>query len=110
MDLPKDSTDLIVKDFELETTRETLSEEELLDLLAERIAYLLENRIEFLFSLMYRLDIAESKVNFALSPFSPDPPAYGVAKLVLDRQKQRNLTKQQYRSKPPGEDSVDWDW
>ncbi len=91
---------LIVKDFELESVEEKLSEEELFNLLANQIAYMIEHQLEMLMSLMYRLDIDENKVNFALSPFAPDPPNIGIAKLVLERQKQRVFTKSFYRQKP----------
>lgn len=92
--------DLIVKDFELENLKEGISEEELFDILANQIAYMIENQLEMLMSLMYRLDIDESKVNYALSPFAKDPANIEIAKLVLDRQKQRVYTKAYYKQKP----------
>lgn len=92
--------ELIVKDFELENLKEGLSEEELFDILANQIAYMIEHQLEMLMSLMYRLDIAEAKVNHALSPFSTDPANVAIAKLVLDRQKQRVFTKAYYKQKP----------
>lgn len=92
--------ELIVKDFELENINEGLTEEELFDLLANQVAYMIEHQLEMLMSLMYRLDIDEKKVNFALSPFSPEPANIGIAKLVLERQKQRIFTKSFYKQKP----------
>jgi hypothetical protein len=92
--------ELIIKDFELESVKEGLTEEELFDILANQIAYMIERQLEMLMSLMYRLDIDEKKVNYALSPFSPDPPNIGIAKLVLERQKQRVFTKAYYKQKP----------
>lgn len=95
---------LIVRDFEIETKEErTYTEEELFDLLANQIAYMIEYRLEFLLSLMYRLDIAEEKVNHALSPFAEDPANVGLARLVLDRQKQRAFTKKFYKQADLGE-------
>lgn len=92
--------ELIIKDFELESVREGLTEEELFDLLANQVAYMIEHQLEMLMSLMYRLDIDESKVDFALSPYSPDPANVAIAKLVLERQKQRVFTKAYYKQKP----------
>lgn len=89
--------DLVIRDFELDAKEEDLSEEELFDLLADQIAYMLEFRLEFLLSLMYRLDIAESKVNYALSPHSKDPANVALAHLVFERQKQRAFTKKHYK-------------
>lgn len=100
---------LINRDFELTESEEVyLSEEELLDMLSQRIAFLIENRLEFLLSLMYRLDIDESKVNYALSPIAIEPPHIGLARLVLARQKQRAYTKQHYKPEQL-EDMDDWD-
>jgi hypothetical protein len=93
--------DLIVKDFELVAPEEELTEEEFFDFLADHIAYLIEHKLEYLMSLMYRLDINEAKVHFALSPMAPEPANIGIARLVLERQKQRVATKQYYRQVQP---------
>ncbi len=92
-----DTAELIVRDFELEPQGKELSEEELLQLLSGQIAYMIEHKLEFLLSLMYRLDINEKKAHFALSPFSEEPANLALAKLVLERQKQRAFTKQHYK-------------
>ncbi len=98
---------MIVKDFELASQdEEIMTEEELFDLLANQIAYLIEHRLEFLLSLMYRLDISEAKVNFALSPFCEEPANRALARLVLERQKKRAFTKRHY--KPPKLDDMDF--
>lgn len=96
---------MIVRDFELEKQPDSISEEELLDMLAAHIDYMIENRMETLLSLMYRLDIAEHKVNFALSPLSPEAPAMALARLVLERQKQRLHTKLIYKTPPLDDDA-----
>lgn len=76
------------------------SESELLDLLAGRIGEMLETRPEYLMSLLYRLDVREDKIVPAMHPAAPDPPHIGLAKLVLERQKQRLATKRSVRSEP----------
>ena len=88
---------LIARDFELEQTEETMTEEDLFRLLADQIAYMIEHKMEFLLSLMYRLDISEAKVDAALSPACPEPANIALARLVLERQKQRIRTKQEYK-------------
>lgn len=93
--------ELIVKDFELVEPERELTEEEFFDFLADHIAYLIEHKLEYLMSLMYRLDINEGKVHFALSPLAPEPANMGIARLVLERQKQRVATKQYYRQVQP---------
>jgi hypothetical protein len=89
--------ELILRDFEIESTDDPMTEEELFNLLANQIAYMIEYKLEFLLSLMYRLDISEHKVNHALSPFSNDPANIALAKIVWERQKQRAFTKKFYK-------------
>jgi hypothetical protein len=48
---------------------------------------------------MYRLDIDEGKIHFALGPRALEPGHLALARLILDRQKQRAITKLNY--KPP---------
>ena len=100
--------ELIVRDFELEEKSDIISEEELFDMLADQVAYMIEHRLEFLLSLMYRLDIEEAKVNFALSPFCEEPANVAIARLVLERQKQRAFTKQHYKPPKLDDDMEGW--
>ena len=94
----KATTAMLIRDFEIEGKEEaTMSEQELFDLLANHMAYLIDSRMEFLLSLMYRLDIDETKVNQALSPANPEPANVSLARIVLDRQKQRIFTKRFYK-------------
>ncbi len=103
----KETHELIVRDFEVEELEgESISEQALLDALADRVAWLIEYRMEFLLSLMYRMDISEAKVNDALSPANPAPANVALARLVLDRQKERIRTKQQYKQ----DDLEGWEW
>lgn len=95
---------LIRQSFELEGADESMTEEQLLDLLSDQVAYWITQKIEFLFSLMYRLDIDESKVEAALHPNAPEPANVGIAKLILARQKQRAYTKINYPPLPLGDE------
>lgn len=101
--MPEDTlgitAELIVRDFELQPPEQSLTEEELLLMLAGHIAGLIEHRLEYLLSMMYRLDIDERKVDRALSPYSEEPANLALARLVLERQKQRAFTKQHYKQK-----------
>jgi len=81
--------------------------EELLQILADRMDEMLQLQIEYLFSMMYRLDIDERKVHFALSPIAPEPANLGLARLILERQKQRAYTKMHYK---PGKIDDDLAW
>ena len=89
---------LISRDFELVGNSEDIAtEEELLQILADKMDDMLQHQVEYLFSMMYRLDIDERKVHFALSPLAPEPANIGLARLILDRQKQRVYTKMHYK-------------
>jgi hypothetical protein len=95
--MEKSATDIIVRDFELEATGgEGPSEEELFQMLCDRITWLMEHNMEYLLSLLYRNDVAESKIYYAISPLDPDPANVALAKLVMERQRQRLETKKQY--------------
>ena len=65
---------------------ETLSEEAILKLLADRVVLILERGSETFFQLMYRLDISEKKLNAVLND---DNVAYKIARLIYDRQLQK---------------------
>ena len=110
MDFSKKETSIIVRNFELETNKDTLSEQELLALLTEQVEYMIQYKMDYLLSLLYRLDVLEHKINHALSPVAIDPPAVGLAKLILERQKLRVATKQEYKPKVQEDDLDGWEW
>lgn len=79
---------------------ENISEEELLKGITKRVLYLLESNPELLFSYLYRLDVLEHKIQFALNQQTIIPPHQALAQLILDRQKQRIETKRKYKQEP----------
>ncbi|MBK9254207.1 MAG: hypothetical protein IPM42_01830 [Saprospiraceae bacterium] len=86
---------------ELSINSEThFSEDDFLDFIAEKVSYYLEADHDLLLSYLYRLDINEQKVSKALELSEEDPPHVGIAKLILERQKQRMATKLKYRQDP----------
>ncbi|MEM1320258.1 MAG: hypothetical protein AAGG75_08375 [Bacteroidota bacterium] len=95
--LVEQTRELISKDFGLEIGQEPMTEEQLFELLADAVAYMIEHRLDFLLSLLYRLDVDEQKINFALSPLAKDPANIELARLIFARQKQRIFTKQYYK-------------
>ncbi len=100
------TTQLILSDFELSVPNEPLSEEGLLDYLSDAIAYMMEHRMDFLMSLLYRLDVAENKIAQAIMPGNEEPAHRALAKAVLERQKLRAATKQAFREQNPS----NWNW
>ena len=103
------TTDFLRAPFELEGAPPPATEAELLDLLAARIAEMLERQPDYLLSMLYRLDVLEPKINQALHPAAPELPALGLARLVLERQQQRLHTKRTVKP-PPLEGLEDWAW
>lgn len=102
----QETTALILRDFELVQPNKEMSEQELLDYLAEAISYMIEHKMDFLLSLLYRLDVSEKKINAALMPGNGEDAPIALAKLVLERQKLRVATKRAYREKNP----TNWNW
>jgi len=97
-------------DFELHPTDlGQHSEAELLEIMAARVAEMLETQPEYLMSLLYRLDVLESKILPVMHPGAPEPVNYGLARLILERQLQRLKTKQTIKTEPlEGLDG--WEW
>jgi len=99
---------LIEGPFEL-TAQTIFSEDDLVAALADRIADMLEKQPEQLMSLLYRLDVLESKIVPVMRPDAPEPANIGLARLVVERQKQRIETKKNTRIDPL-EGMDDWKW
>ncbi|MEM6726690.1 MAG: hypothetical protein AAF598_21810 [Bacteroidota bacterium] len=100
--LANDTAALIIADFGLETQQTEFSDDALLDYTADVIAYMLEKRLEQLFNTLYRLDVDEDKIKWALDPSKHEEPVnIAVAKIVIERQHQRLRTKAEYRPKEP---------
>ncbi len=77
-----------------------MSERELFIAIRERVEYLLEKNPDLLMSYLYRLDVLEHKIKAVLSPNAIIPPIEGLAKLILDRQKERIEFKKNYKAGP----------
>jgi hypothetical protein len=95
--------------FELSPGNGFGTEEELVQILAERIGEMLERQPEQLMSLLYRLDVLEEKIKPVMHPDAPEPANVGLARLVVDRQKLRIATKQSVKTEPL-EGLEGWEW
>ncbi len=101
------SIQLISSRFELEQDLEAATEEQLIIALSDRIAWMIEYSMEYLLSLLYRMDVLEVNINEALNPANPDPANVALAKLIVERQKLRIQTRKDFKS-PDLEDEADW--
>ncbi len=95
--MKNDPSNSIIQAFEIEIPdAEAPTEEELFQHLCDRIPWMIEHNMEYLLSLLYRNDVEESKIHFALSHHEQEPANVALAKLVMERQKQRMATKKFY--------------
>lgn len=74
-----------------------MTDAEWLTLIGDRVQWFLDNDKDLLLSYLYRLDIDEGKINEALTPIADEPAHITLAKIILDRQKLRLSTKNQYK-------------
>lgn len=97
----EETAELVLRDFGLVKPEKPLDEKEMLTYLSDAISYMIEHKMDFLLSLLYRLDISEKKIAQALLPGNSVPANEALAALVWERQKQRITTKQAYRNQNP---------
>lgn len=103
------TTQIIEGAFDLPITTTAINEEDLVQALAQKIADMLEHEPEQLMSALYRLDVLEEKIHPVMRPDAEEPANVALARLVIERQKQRVLTKATIQVKPiEGMDG--WEW
>jgi len=101
-----DELAMIARNFDLEAPGRPVTEEELVAVLAERIANMMDGDRDMLLSLLYRLDIEEHKINKAMAMNQLIPTNVGLARLIIERQKERNESRKKYK-----QDNIDgWDF
>lgn len=98
--LLQETASALKEDWDLQLP-DTLSEETILRLLAERIVVILERGAETFFQLMYRLDISEKKLNAVLQQ---DDVPMKIARLIYDRQLQKIKSRHENRMKTSSDD------
>ena len=100
---------LVNGSFDLPVQKNFVNEAELVHILAEKIGDMLEHTPEQLMSLLYRLDVLEHKIRPVMQPDAPEPANIGLARLVVERQKQRIATKLSVKTEPL-EGLEGWEW
>jgi len=76
-----------------------------IEMIADRVAVLMETNMELLFNHLYRMDVDERKIRHALNPLTvTDESVYvSIARLIYARQKLRLETKAKYK-----QDNIDF--
>lgn len=90
---------LINKDLDLDTI-DNNDEQQLLQAIIDRVAWMLEFDMDLLMSYLYRLDVLEHKIEASLTPGKPLTAAEALGVLILDRQKERITSKKKYKQAP----------
>ena len=71
-----------------------------LNIVAERVAELMETNMELFFNHLYRMDIDERKIHLILQDPEESESVYlSIARVIIDRQKKRIETKRKYKQK-----------
>jgi len=76
------------------TAPDVISEEAIMQKLEERVFNLMQQGSDAFYSLMYRLDISEKKLNIVIG--SEDAPRR-IARLIFDRQLQKAKSRMEHR-------------
>ena len=95
--------DVIINNFQLDDI-EHLDEKTLHQALSSRIAEMLDFEMDLLFSTLYRLDVLEYKIKAVLSGSTGEGIADGLARLVIERQKEKMVTRKNTGGQPNFED------
>ena len=99
--LLRHSYQLIRKDFGLEESWDfEVGENQfdrLEDFLSKQVNYLLDHDLNRLLNALYRIDIPENRVKDLLQHSKQGEIARNVAKAIIEREKQKVITRQQYR-------------
>lgn len=85
-----------------------MTEEEMVDLLAEKVQAYLDINISLLLSYLYRLDVKEVDIKKALTNASSEPGNYVLARLIWKRQKARIETKKNYQTQGIIDEDLAW--
>ena len=95
------SYQLVRKDFGLEGEMEFEADENAFDrlerFLTDQVNYLLDNDFNRLLNALYRIDISERQVNELLEKSETKALANNIAKAIIEREKQKVITREQYR-------------
>lgn len=94
--LPSLTAEIIRKDFEIEKPlTDDIDWDGLKAWLVKEIDYLMAKRLEFMFQVLYRIDVDERK---AMQVFQrAGDIADGLADLIIEREKQKVLSRLKYR-------------
>lgn len=77
-------------------------------MLTQKINELLLHKFDKLVSILYRLDVDEKKLKRAIESNKDRDAAEVIAELVIERQRQKILSRQQFKRNDPIDDNEKW--
>jgi len=96
---------LIAHSFDLDFP-ELVSREKIIEALSWRVDQLIAGNPDQLFSMLYRLDISERRIKEAMA--SEEEVTKKIAALIYERQLEKIISRQHFRSSGPPEDDLAW--
>lgn len=97
----------ITEQFEL-SCPEKISMEELERELSVKINWLIQNNFEQLVFILYRIDVNESKLRLLLNQFTGEDTGKIIAQLIIERQTQKIITRQQFKQQHDIDENEKW--
>lgn len=95
--MDKDLEGLIIRDFELASLEAFQNQEDpFRAVFEEYLAYLIENKLEYLLNILYRLDIDEQLINQLFLSSQGEFVNVELANIIFERQEKRLATKRDY--------------
>jgi len=94
--LPEETFALVTKDLSLPELNAGFSEEMALEALTKAISQLMDQDLERLLQICYRVDLAENTLKQILHEAPPETLASDLARALWDRQKQKIILRRQY--------------
>jgi L-rhamnose mutarotase len=95
----------VLQELDFTLPHENPNWDELLAAITRQVAFMLTNKTEALMQALYRLDVREYKLRAVLDHEAPEKWAASIARLIVEREKERLMWRQKYAGFNPTEES-----
>jgi hypothetical protein len=103
--LPDSNRLHVLHELDISLPHENPDWDELLAAITQQVAFMLTNKSEALMQALYRLDVREYKLRAVLDHEAPEKWAASIARLIVEREKERLMWRQKYAGFNPTEES-----
>jgi hypothetical protein len=87
---------------------ETVSYDQLEELLAQRLETLISRNFQHFVFLLYRIDVPENQIRNILDTDAGAGAYHKIAALLIERQLQKIKSREMYKTPPPADDEEKW--